>query len=47
VKYAMWAAGYPPDMVVVNPADWGAMERERERVASASARARVRNCTAR
>jgi HK97 family phage major capsid protein len=29
-KYAMWAAGYPPDMVVVNPADWGAMERARE-----------------
>jgi HK97 family phage major capsid protein len=29
-KYAMWAAGYPPDTVVVNPADWGAMERTRE-----------------
>jgi HK97 family phage major capsid protein len=28
-KYAMWAAGYRPDAVVVNPADWGAMERTR------------------
>lgn len=26
-KYAMWAAGYRPDAVIVNPADWGAMER--------------------
>lgn len=29
-KYTMWAAGYMADMVIVNPADWGAMERERE-----------------
>lgn len=25
-KYTLWAAGYVPDVVVVNPADWGAME---------------------
>ena len=29
-KYAMWAAGNAPDVVVVNPADWGAMEVLRE-----------------
>ena len=28
-KYAMWAAGYQPDAVIVNPADWGEMERQR------------------
>ena len=31
-KYALWATGNPPDVVVVNPADWGAMERTREGV---------------
>lgn len=29
-KYAMWAAGNAPDVVIVNPADWGAMEVLRE-----------------
>ncbi len=29
-KYTLWSAGFPPDMVIVNPADWGAMERTRE-----------------
>ena len=29
-KYALWANGYAPDTVIVNPADWGAMERLRE-----------------
>lgn len=29
-KYTMWAAGYMPDTVIVNPANWGAMERTRE-----------------
>ena len=29
-KYAQWALGFPPDLVIVNPADWGVMERERE-----------------
>lgn len=29
-KYTLWAAGYQPTAVVVNPADWGAMERARE-----------------
>lgn len=29
-KYALWALGYMPDTVIVNPADWGAMERTRE-----------------
>ena len=29
-KYAMWATGNMPDTVIVNPADWGAMERTRE-----------------
>lgn len=30
IKYTMWAAGNAPDTVIVNPADWGAMERVRE-----------------
>lgn len=30
IKYTMWAAGYAPDVVYVNPADWGEMERTRE-----------------
>lgn len=29
-KYALWATGNMPDTVIVNPADWGAMERTRE-----------------
>lgn len=29
-KYTMWAAGYQADAVIVNPADWGAMERLRD-----------------
>ena len=29
-KYQMWATGNLPDTVIVNPADWGAMERARE-----------------
>lgn len=29
-KYSMWARGRMPDTVIVNPADWGAMERTRE-----------------
>ncbi len=29
-KYALWANGYTPDTVIVNPADWGAMELRRE-----------------
>lgn len=29
-KYLLWAKGYTPDTVIVNPADWGAMERLRE-----------------
>jgi HK97 family phage major capsid protein len=29
-KYALWATGYTPDAVIVNPADWGAMEIARE-----------------
>ena len=29
-KYALWATGNMPDVVVVNPADWGTMERTRE-----------------
>ena len=29
-KYQLWAKGYMPDAVIVNPADWGAMERTRE-----------------
>lgn len=34
IKYTMWAAGYAPDTVYVNPADWGAMERTRESAGS-------------
>ena len=30
IKYTMWASGNMPDTVIVNPADWGAMERTRE-----------------
>lgn len=30
IKYTMWTAGNVPDTVIVNPADWGAMERTRE-----------------
>jgi len=30
IKYTMWAAGNAPDTVIVNPSDWGAMERVRE-----------------
>lgn len=30
IKYTMWATGNMPDTVIVNPADWGAMERTRE-----------------
>lgn len=33
-KYTLWAAGYQPTAVVVNPADWGAMERARESAGS-------------
>jgi HK97 family phage major capsid protein len=29
-KYQLWAIGRAPDTVVVNPADWGVMERTRE-----------------
>lgn len=29
-KYLLWAKGYAPDAVIVNPADWGAAERVRE-----------------
>lgn len=29
-KYTLWAKGHMPDVVVVNPADWGSMERTRE-----------------
>ena len=29
-KYQLWAKGYMPDAVIVNPADFGAMERTRE-----------------
>ena len=29
-KYELWALGNMPDTVIVNPADWGAMERTRE-----------------
>lgn len=28
-KYQLWAIGYVPDTVIVNPADWGAQEIER------------------
>jgi HK97 family phage major capsid protein len=33
-KYQLWALGYIPDAVIVNPADWGAMEIAREGVGS-------------
>lgn len=33
-KYALWAVGYQPTAVIVNPADWGAMERTRESAGS-------------
>lgn len=33
-KYALWAVGKTPDTVIVNPADWGTMERTRETYAS-------------
>jgi HK97 family phage major capsid protein len=29
-KYALWATGNMPDVVIVNPADWGTQERIRE-----------------
>jgi HK97 family phage major capsid protein len=29
-KYTLWTTGNMPDTVIVNPADWGAMERTRE-----------------
>ena len=29
-KYTLWAIGHMPDVCIVNPADWGAMERIRE-----------------
>jgi len=29
-KYQLWATGNMPDTVILNPADWGAMERSRE-----------------
>lgn len=29
-KYALWASGFMPDTCIVNPADWGEMERTRE-----------------
>lgn len=29
-KYALWATGNAPDTVIVNPADWGAMELAKE-----------------
>lgn len=35
-KYALWSKGYAPDAVIVNPADWGTMERTREYVGGAS-----------
>lgn len=33
-KYQLWATGNMPDTVIVNPADWGAMERTREGAAT-------------
>lgn len=30
IKYEMWTAGNTPDTVIVNPADWGTVERLRE-----------------
>lgn len=29
-KYSLWATGNVPDAVIVNPADWGALERAKE-----------------
>lgn len=29
-KYSLWSSGYVPDVAIVNPSDWGAMERTRE-----------------
>ena len=29
-KYDLWAKGYPPDAVILNPADWAAIELARE-----------------
>lgn len=34
IKYTMWAAGNMPDTVIVNPADWGTLERIRESAGS-------------
>jgi len=36
-KYQLWAIGRAPDTVIVNPADWGAMERTREYTATGGA----------
>jgi HK97 family phage major capsid protein len=33
-KYQLWADGFMPDVCIVNPADWGEMERTRESVGS-------------
>jgi HK97 family phage major capsid protein len=33
-KYDLWSLGNMPDTVIVNPADWGAMERTRESAGS-------------
>jgi HK97 family phage major capsid protein len=33
-KYQLWALGNMPDTVIVNPADWGALERKREGAAT-------------
>lgn len=33
-KYQLWAIGHTPDVCIVNPADWGAMERIRESAGS-------------
>jgi HK97 family phage major capsid protein len=33
-KYALWADGLVPDTAIVNPADWGNMERMRENASS-------------
>lgn len=35
-KYTLWANGHTPDVVIVNPADWGTMERTREYVSGAA-----------
>lgn len=35
-KYTLWAKGYTPDVAIVNPADWGTMERTREYVGGAA-----------